>query len=478
MAVEKDITMKQFNGTDFDTLYPKTLGSQVEDIYTEEQMLSDSTKTLLGLSSTATPDDAFQKIDSDFCAQTDEIEKVGTIKYTVLNHGNGVPNNWTQCDGSVINRDTYPELSKWLHTPYYSSKTLDTSSSYQTEVSKTCYHDGVWAAAGSGYVWYTTTTDLSVTWTQSTSSIGSNIKDFKYLDRWCVLWVQGEAGYTQYLKLSQAATMAGPWNTVTITTGTNIRNNDFFIESYNGKLVIVTNGLLLWYMDESMEAFKTYQIPTTSFTYQSPAICGIKCINGHWVIGGYSNTDNNSIGHAILYEVEDANFLGEWTESYTNYIKDHPIELKDLDYGNGNVVLTGRISTGYIGQALLFYRSLADGEWSNYLFSDSRAWDYNGVGSQFFNDSWNVILKIDDKWGVATSSSPAGPWTYNVYWSVPDDASLEVNSLTGYNNTWIAGAYYSQHATVYICEDLARLPTIEPEGYNAWIKVKKDSEVE
>ncbi len=468
MAVEKDITMKQFNGTDFDTLYPKTLGSQVDDAYTKEQVLSDSTKTLLGLSSTATPDDAFQKVNSDFSAQIDEIEKVGTIKYTVLNHSNGVPNNWTQCDGSIINRDTYPELSQWLHTPYYSSRTLDTSS-YQTQVSKTCYHDGVWAAAGSGYVWYTTTTDPSLTWAQSTSSVGSNIKDFKYLDGWCVLWVQGEAGYTQYLKLSQATTMAGPWTTATITTGTNLRNYSFFIESYNGRVAIVSSGLLLWYMDESMEAFQTYQIPTTSFTHTSASLCGFKCINGHWVIGGKSGND------AILYEVADANFLGNWTESYTTY--DQSFYLKDLDYGNGNIVLTGCIPTGYTGEALLFYRPLTGTEWNHYLFDDSQSWDYNGAGGKFFNDTWNVVLKTNSKWGVATSSSPAGPWTYNVYWNTPDDASLEVNSLTGYGDTWIAGTYDSQHATVYICEDLAKLPTIEPEGYKAFIKIKKDSEV-
>lgn len=469
MAVEKDITMKQFNGTDFDTLYPKTLGSQVEDTYTEEQVLSDSTKTLLGLSSTATPDDAFQKVNSDFGVLTDEIEKVGTIKYTVLNHSNGVPNNWTQCDGSIINRDTYPELSKWLHTPYYTSKTLDTSS-YQTSVSKTCYHDGVWAAAGSGYVWYTTTTDPSLTWSQAVSNIGSNIKDFKYLDGWYVLWVQGEAGYTQYLKLTQAATMAGPWTTITITTGANLRNNSFFIESYNGRIAIVMSGLLLWYMDETMEAFKTYQIPTESFVHTSASLCGFKCINGHWVIGGYSDKD------AILYEVEDANFLGNWTESYIAY--GQSIYLKDLDCGNGNIVLTGCIPTGSTGKALLFYRPLSGSEWNNYLFDDSQNWDYNGAGGKFFNDTWNVVVKTNSKWGVATSSSPAGPWNYNAYWSTSSGDGLEVNSLTGYGDTWIAGAYYSQHATVYVSKDLARLPTIEPEGYNAWIKVKKDSEVE
>ena len=57
MATNKNITMKQFNGTDYDTLYPKTKVEQVEDAYAQQQILADSTKTLYGLDATAVPDD-------------------------------------------------------------------------------------------------------------------------------------------------------------------------------------------------------------------------------------------------------------------------------------------------------------------------------------------------------------------------------------------------------------------------------------
>ena len=59
MATEKNITMKQFNGTDYDTLYPKTKVEQVEGAYTQQQILADSTKALFGLSNDAVPDDVF-----------------------------------------------------------------------------------------------------------------------------------------------------------------------------------------------------------------------------------------------------------------------------------------------------------------------------------------------------------------------------------------------------------------------------------
>lgn len=62
MATNKNITMKQFNGTDYDTLYPKTKAEQVEGIYSNQELLSDSTKALFGLSADAVPDDAFKKL--------------------------------------------------------------------------------------------------------------------------------------------------------------------------------------------------------------------------------------------------------------------------------------------------------------------------------------------------------------------------------------------------------------------------------
>ena len=80
MATNKNIIMKQFNGTDYDTLYPKTVAAQIDDvyskdetypksqlytqsqIYTKEQMLTNATKTLYSLGADAVPDNAFQQI--------------------------------------------------------------------------------------------------------------------------------------------------------------------------------------------------------------------------------------------------------------------------------------------------------------------------------------------------------------------------------------------------------------------------------
>lgn len=49
--------MKQFNGTDYDTLYPKTIAEQVDGVYGKDEILNNSTKALYGLTDSAVPDD-------------------------------------------------------------------------------------------------------------------------------------------------------------------------------------------------------------------------------------------------------------------------------------------------------------------------------------------------------------------------------------------------------------------------------------
>lgn len=62
MATTKNITMKQFNGTDYDTLYPKTIASQIPDVYSKIDTITAETLSRLGLSADKLPNDAFQQI--------------------------------------------------------------------------------------------------------------------------------------------------------------------------------------------------------------------------------------------------------------------------------------------------------------------------------------------------------------------------------------------------------------------------------
>lgn len=62
MATTKNITMKQFNGRDYDTLYPKTIASQIPDVYSKTDTITATTLSQLGLSANKLPNDAFQQI--------------------------------------------------------------------------------------------------------------------------------------------------------------------------------------------------------------------------------------------------------------------------------------------------------------------------------------------------------------------------------------------------------------------------------
>ena len=70
MATTKDITMKQFNGTDYDTLYPKTIASQIPDVYNQTEVLTGTTAELYKLARTAIPNDVFVKIRDLLTANT------------------------------------------------------------------------------------------------------------------------------------------------------------------------------------------------------------------------------------------------------------------------------------------------------------------------------------------------------------------------------------------------------------------------
>lgn len=54
--------MKQFNGTDYDTLYPKTIALQIPDVYSKTDTITTETLAQFGLTADKLPNDAFQRI--------------------------------------------------------------------------------------------------------------------------------------------------------------------------------------------------------------------------------------------------------------------------------------------------------------------------------------------------------------------------------------------------------------------------------
>ena len=84
MATNKNITMKQFNGRDYDTLYPKTIASQIPDVYSKTNTITAETLSQLGLSADKLPNDAFQQIKTlidNVQSSTDSKARIQTGSY-------------------------------------------------------------------------------------------------------------------------------------------------------------------------------------------------------------------------------------------------------------------------------------------------------------------------------------------------------------------------------------------------------------
>ena len=84
MATEKNITMKQFNGTDYDTLYPKAITSQIPDVYSKTDTITAETLSQLDLTADKLPNDAFQQIKTlidNVQASTNSKARIQTSSY-------------------------------------------------------------------------------------------------------------------------------------------------------------------------------------------------------------------------------------------------------------------------------------------------------------------------------------------------------------------------------------------------------------
>lgn len=96
MANNYEITMKEYNGTDYDNLYPETTSGQVK--------LDASAQSAVNLSSGTSMDDAIQKI-----TQEGGVYKVGD---TLISARTGLGDKWLLQNGAKFTSAQYPELSQ------------------------------------------------------------------------------------------------------------------------------------------------------------------------------------------------------------------------------------------------------------------------------------------------------------------------------------------------------------------------------
>ena len=98
MAEKKNFTIENFNGTDYDTLYPETNSGQV--------LLDSSGQNILHLSSGSTVNDGFNSIAYGGGGFT-----IGDVIVTARNN---MGDNWLLCNGAIVDGNQYPILKNLL----------------------------------------------------------------------------------------------------------------------------------------------------------------------------------------------------------------------------------------------------------------------------------------------------------------------------------------------------------------------------
>ena len=102
MAQNKNFTIKNYTGTDYNILHPKTTSGQ--------SLLDKSAQTTTGLASGATLNDALQDINKD-----GGIYQIGD---TLTTSRTDLGDKWLLCNGQAISNITYPELASLLPSVY------------------------------------------------------------------------------------------------------------------------------------------------------------------------------------------------------------------------------------------------------------------------------------------------------------------------------------------------------------------------
>lgn len=105
MAEKKNFTIENYNGTDYDTLYPQTNSGQV--------LLDGQAQEALNLESGKTIDDAFESLVAikDF----DNRYEVGDVFTTARKN---LGDKWALCNGAVSSTNEYPELGQYFSANY------------------------------------------------------------------------------------------------------------------------------------------------------------------------------------------------------------------------------------------------------------------------------------------------------------------------------------------------------------------------
>ena len=441
MAEKKNFTIENYNGTDYDTLYPETNSGQV--------LLDSMAQTSTGLESGKTLDDALQIVGN--LNDYDNRFEVGDVLTTSRSN---LSDKWVLCNGDVMLSENYSKLADQFNAGLlnYKQNTASIASDMVRSRLACRERNGI----------------KECLLTSSSSSSGSLAGRYSVIGSGAE-WISIDVGNQYYIFArnniffrcgssiiqwcADDPTNANSWNNMSVPDGVSGSPNDIFYK--NGKYYMLMNDTFLIY--NSLEA--------------TPQAINIETVTGR-------NLSSNYVG------LDGDNFLF-WTKTRSG-TKTYWV---DTFNPSGSLVGSNQISEEFKGVIYSFsngYIKMYRTGTSNYTFHIDKVSTVTGTGTTIaqvefpesteminfqhdfiVNNSYVVLPNntyIDSEFNLHNATSSTG----NVLLAIcsSDDMVCVVSKLSnvGYKNTavWDSPASSSFYLPVYSPAD----------GLRAYIKAK------
>lgn len=346
MAEKKNFTIENYNGTDYDTLYPETNSGQV--------LLDSDARVTTGLASGSTLDDALQSIVKDGGA----FQVGDTLTTARTNLGN----KWLLCNGTQITQTDYPALVGLLGAKPFNwvSKGTSTTANIDYIVNKTTATGDLFLAksdtrVNDKYSCYYSTDLLS--WQSLKTSDGQ-------FSIWCVngTWIIAYA------------TAIGYPNTAYYYSGENMNFSNFVtingisslsgVAYWNGKYYLNGPDTSLERGNSSMFIYTDLsQIPT--ILHLNIEYTGQLSVLPEGVAFCYSYTDGSNIQYRIVV-VDAQNSVSTYSVTLP---ADYNAPATSIQYFNGYYYMTTYKKTSSYIIHTLFRSTALNGSYSKVMYN-------------------------------------------------------------------------------------------------------------
>ena len=359
MAEKKNFTIENYNGTDYDTLYPETNSGQV--------LLDIDARVTTGLASGSTLDDALQSVVKDGGA----FQVGDTLTTARTNLGD----KWLLCNGTQITQADYPALVGLLGVkPFnWASKGTSTTANIDYIVNKTTATGDLFlardnTAVNDKYNCYYSTDLLS--WQSLTTS-----QDKFYI--WCVngTWII-YSDYTRYV--NKASYYSGEnMNFDNFVTINGFDNKEMHGVAYwNGKYCINAGDASLDNNASSIFVYTDLSQPPTIIHLNTENYVDKRNYGQLSVLpDGLALCDGTHSSGSLTYRIDVVDAQNS-VSHYNGTITDYDAYPTSIQYFNGYYYMTTYATVGTVITGInntLFRSTTLNGSYSKVMYDDTEA---------------------------------------------------------------------------------------------------------